>query len=191
MRAFTILVVICFASIALGGEKSSTRFPSPDGRFALRVSEDLKADLIERASGKVVLDLLEVLERYRNHPEETFLVWSADSKWVAYGTRGEREGDTTVYYWNGTEFKGVPLPEDLPGPNIKFPKGTNDVKNYGGTIKPLRWLKNGDLELSSDSEMMSRDDGATYTGVVVITLKFDAQHRASVRKVGKTKTTVE
>jgi hypothetical protein len=55
----------------------------------------------------------------------------------------------------------------------------------------LRWLKSGELKLSSDSIMMSREDGATYTGVVVFTLGFDSQHRALVRKVGKTKTTVD
>ena len=65
------------------------------------------------------------------------------------------------------------------------------MKNYGGAVKPLRWSKSGELELSSDSIMMSREDGATYTGVAVFTLGFDSQHRALVRKVGKTKTTVD
>jgi hypothetical protein len=64
------------------------------------------------------------------------------------------------------------------------------VKNYGGAVKPLRWVKPGELEVSSDSMMLSRDDGATYTGVVVITVAFDAQHHGSVKKVGKTKTRV-
>ena len=86
----------------------------------------------------------------------------------------------------------VPLPDDLPGPAIKFRKGAGGgVKNYGGAVKPLRWLKSGELELSSDSMMLSRVDGRTYTGVVVITLAFDAQHHASVQKVGKTKTKVD
>jgi len=52
-------------------------------------------------------------------------------------------------------------------------------------------LKSGVLELSSDSTMMSRADGATYTGVLVFTVGFDSQHHAFVRKVGKTKTTVD
>ena len=47
------------------------------------------------------------------------------------------------------------------------------------------------VRVQMDSIMMSREDGATYTGVVVFTLGFDSQHRAFARKVGKTKTTVE
>jgi hypothetical protein len=84
----------------------------------------------------------------------------------------------------------VPLPEDLPSPDIKFPKKSGPVKNYGGAVTPLRWLKSGELELSSDLMMLDRDTGATYTGVVRFTLAFDAQHDASVKKVGKTKTEV-
>ena len=54
----------------------------------------------------------------------------------------------------------------------------------------MRWPKPGELELSSDSMMLSRDDGATYVGVVVITVAFDAQHHVTVKKVAKTKTEV-
>ncbi len=80
----------------------------------------------------------------------------------------------------------------MPGTDIKFRKGASGgVRNYGGAVKPLRWLKSGALELSSDLMMMSREDGATYTGVLVFTLGFDSQHHAFVQKVGKTKTTVE
>jgi hypothetical protein len=39
--------------------------------------------------------------------------------------------------------------------------------------------------------MLSRDDGKSYTGVLRFTVAFDAQHHASVKKVGKTKTEVE
>jgi hypothetical protein len=189
-RTFIILLAFCWAAVGVAENSSSIKFPSPDGRFALRISEDLKVDLIEKASGKVMVDLGEIYRRYESHPEETVLVWSADSKWAAYGTRGEREGDTTVYFWNGSVFEDIPLPDDLPGPEIKFRKRSGAVKNYGGAVKPLRWLKSGELELSSDLMMLSRDDGATYTGVVVITVGFDAQHHASVKKVGKTKTKV-
>ena len=65
------------------------------------------------------------------------------------------------------------------------------MKNYGGAVTPLRWLKSGDLELSTDLMMLCRESGATCTGVVQFTLAFDAQHHASVKKVGKTKTKVE
>ena len=190
-RPFLVLLALCWTSAGLAEASASDKFPSPDGRFALRVDADLKVALIEQTSGKVMVDLGSVYSRYLSHPEETVLVWSADSKWAAYATRGDREGDTSVYFWNGSAFDKIPLPDDLPGPSIKFRKGASGgVKNYGGAVKPLRWLKSGELELSSDVMMLSRVDGGTYTGVVVITLAFDAQHHASVRKVGKTKTQV-
>jgi hypothetical protein len=190
-RVFLTLLVFCWTAVGLAEDSSSSKFPSPDGRFALRIAADLKVELIEKASGEVMVDLGTVYSRYLSHPEETVLVWSADSKWAAYATRGNREGDTSVYFWNGSAFEGVSLPDDLPGPEIKFRKGeSGGVKNYGGAVKPLRWLKSGGLELSSDLMMLSRGDGRSYTGVVLITLAFDAQHHASVQKVGKTKTKV-
>lgn len=165
------------------------KYPSPDGRFALRITApeegaEHKVELIEKASGKVMVDLGEA---WRSQ----VLVWSADSKWAAYGNRGDKDGEVSVYFWNGSTFDGVPLPDDLPSPDIKFRKGTGAVKNYGGAVTPLKWLKSGELELSSDLMMLDRDSGATYTGVVRFTLAFDPQHHASVKKVGKTKTKVE
>jgi hypothetical protein len=104
----------------------------------------------------------------------------------------DRAGETSIYFWNGSAFDEIALPDDLPGPEIKFRKGAGGgVKNYGGAVKPSRWLKSGELELSSESMMLSRVDGSTYAGVVLITLAFDKEHHASVRKVGKTKTHVD
>jgi hypothetical protein len=98
----------------------------------------------------------------------------------------------SVYFWNGSTFEEVPLPDDLPSPDIKFRKESESghVKNYGGAVKPLRWLKSGELELSSDS-MMLTEDGLTYTGALRFVLAFDAQRHAVVKQVGKTKTEVE
>src|SRR6266550_583434 len=179
-----------------GLSDENVKFASPDARFALRISKaqdtesgDLRIDLIETASGKVMVDLETA---YGAHLSDTVLVWSADSKWVAYATRGDRQGETEVYFWNGSVFEPVPLPDEMPGPDIKFRKGdSGSVKNYGGAVKPVRWLKSGRLELSSDQIMLSRDSGLTYTGVVLITVGFDAQHHASIKNVSKTKTLVE
>jgi hypothetical protein len=184
------------AAASEGDENAPIRFPSPDDRFALRISAaqdtgdgDSKIDIIEKASGKVMLDLETA---YSAHMSDTVLVWSADSKWVAYATRNNREGETSVYFWNGSAFAPVPLPE-TPSPHIKYRKGDENagVKNYGGATKPVRWLKSGGLELSSDQVMLSKESGVTYTGTVLVTIGFDAQHHASVKKVSKTKTKVE
>src|SRR5687768_4330871 len=105
-----ILGLVCGAEVAAAEDVPTIKGLSPNGRFALRVTDSRKADLIEKASGKVVVELGEVTSRYREHPEETLLVWSSDSKWAAYGTRGDRHGDTRVYFWNGSEFEEIQLP---------------------------------------------------------------------------------
>jgi hypothetical protein len=45
--------------------------------------------------------------------------------------------------------------------------------------------------MSSEEMMLSRDDGKSYTGVLRFTVSFDAQHHASVKEIGKTKTEVD
>jgi hypothetical protein len=187
IRAISVLAFACCVAQPyplLAGEES--KYPSPNGHFALRIT-DGKVELIEEASGKVMVDLG---EPWRSQ----VLVWSADSKWMAYGNRGDKAGEVSVYFWNGSTFEEVPLPDELPSPDIKFRKEhkrSGHVKNYGGAVTPLRWLKSGELELSSDSMMLHSDSGATYTGELRFTLAFDAQHHASVKKVGKTKTKAE
>ena len=164
------------------------KYPSPDGRFAVRIIDEQKVELIEKASGSVMVDLGEA---WHNPGQVSqILVWSHDSKRVAYSNRGYA-GEVSVYFWNGSTFEAATLPDNLPSPDIKFPKDCGAVKNYGGAATPLRWLKSGDLELSSDLMMLCRGSSATCTGVLRFTLAFDAQHHASVTKVGKTKTEVE
>src|SRR5688572_29772679 len=85
-----VALAYCLAGVGVAEDAPATKCPSPDGRFALRITDSRKADLIEKASGKVVVELGEVTSRYLEHPEETLLVWSSDSKWAAYGTRGQR-----------------------------------------------------------------------------------------------------
>ncbi|HEX9272756.1 MAG TPA: hypothetical protein VGA01_11150 [Candidatus Binatia bacterium] len=184
--AFACYVIYLCPSIAA----QEIKYPSPDGRFALRITEsnpgdsvEGKVELIEKASGRVMIDL--------GTPwRSQVLVWSRDSKRVAYGNRGYKEGEVSVYFWNGSSFEQVALPEELPSPDIKLPKDCGAVKNYGGAATPVRWLRSGDLELSGDLMMLCRESGATCTAEVRFTLAFDAQHHASVKKVGKTKTEV-
>src|SRR4029077_1505273 len=143
----------------------------------------------EKATGSVMVDLGEA---WHNPGQVSqILVWSRDSKRVAYGNRGYKEGELSAYFWNGSTFEQVALPEELPSPDINLPRDCGAVKNYGGAVTPLKWLESGQLELSSDLMMLSRESGDTCTGDLRFTLAFDAQHHASVKKVGKTKTEVE
>ena len=58
-------------------------------------------------------------------------------------------------------------------------------------MKPLKWLKSGDLEMSSENMMLSRDNGKSYSGVVRFTVSFDAEHQPTVKNIGKSKTEVD
>ena len=178
------------------------KFPSPDGRFALRITQPKDdeyhptVELIEKDSGKVMVTLHSASDTELFDASESALVWSADSKSVAYGFQDSPPGvrvvsrGAVVCFWNGSGFDKVFLPENLPAPEIKFPKGKGEgVKPYGGGVKPLRWSKSGDLEMSNEDEVMLR--GKTYTGVLHFTISFDAQHHPSVKKIGKTKTEVD
>jgi hypothetical protein len=190
-----------FLSPSLAAEEE-IKYPSPDGRFALRITQSKDDEyhptvvLIEKNSGKVMITLHSASGTELFDASESVLVWSADSKSVAYGFRDSPPGvrvvslGALVCFWNGSGFDKVFLPENLPVPEIKFSEGKGGYeKSYGGGVKPLRWLKAGDLEMSSEDEVMLR--GKTYTGVLHFTISFDAQHHASVTKVGKTKTKVE
>lgn len=196
-RAFAILLlVVCAANFSAAADAPIVKCPSPDKRFALRLtppkggdSVDYQVELIEQASGEFLRDLGTA---YPRHLQETVLVWSAKSNWVAYATRGDKQGDISVYFWNGAIFEEVRLPSDLPHPAMQYRNGAGaDLKNYGGAITPLRWLRSGDLELSSDLMMLSRVDNHAYNGTVKFTVRFDKQHHATVHSVGKTKTQVD
>ncbi len=206
VKTFTFLTTLLltagvFASSLLAAEEE-IKYPSPDGRFALRITQSKDeeyhptVELIEKHSGTVLVTLHSGQDDTDLFDaSEAVLVWSADSKRVAYGFRANPPGarvverGVLVCFWNGSGFDKVLLPENLPVPEIKFPDGKGDYeKPYGGGVKPLRWLKSGDLEISSEDEVMLR--GKTYTGVQRFTISFDGQHQASAKKVGKTKTKV-
>jgi hypothetical protein len=191
MRTFLFVVFACCVIYLCPSVASEeTKYPSPDGRFALRIRGDLKVDLI-KTSGQILVDLGKLyVDPDTSYEEQPYLVWSADSKWVAYGTRNKVSGQTTAYFWNGVAFEEVRLPANLPEPKIEPHKGSGGVKLKGYALAPLRWLKPGELELSNESMGIGREDGARYSGVVVITVELTAPH-ASVKKVGKTKTEVE
>lgn len=202
-RSLLLVSALCVTHFYPSLIAEELKYPSPDGRFALRITQPNQdeyhptVDLIEKDSGKVMVTLHSSSDTELFDASESVLVWSADSKSVAYGFRDSPPGvrevsrGTRVYFWNGSGFDKVSLPENLPAPKIKFPKGKGEnLKPYGGGVRPLKWSKSGDLEMSNQDMVLSEDDDKSYTGVLHFTISFDGQHRASVKKIGKTKTEV-
>ena len=202
MKAMRISLALasacCFTNFCPSLIAEEIKCPSQDRRFALRITQSKDdeyhptVELIEKSSGKVMVTLHSESDDELLDASESVLIWSADSKSVAYGFRASPPGarilslGALVCFWNGSGFDKVFLPENLPDPDIKFPKGKeNNVKPYGGGVKPLKWLKSGELEMSSEEMMLSRDDGKSYTSVVRFTVSFDAQHQPTVKHIGK------
>src|SRR5205085_4223262 len=106
------LLLLCSLAAAVFAEdkQSPSKFPSPDKRFALRITseegEEAKAELIEKASGKAMVDF--GMPHHRQ-----VLVWSPDSKWFAYCNRGDKYGDMSVYFLNCNTFESIALLEGL------------------------------------------------------------------------------
>jgi len=105
MRTFLFVAfswVMCLCPVLASEE---IKYPSPDGRFALRITQSKDdeyhpmVELIEKHSGTVLLTLHSGQEDTDLFDaSEAVLVWSADSKRVAYGFRANppgREGSRT------------------------------------------------------------------------------------------------
>ena len=86
-----------FLSSSLWAEED-IKYPSPDGRFALRITESKDnedhptVELIEKESGKVMVTLHSGSDTDVFDASESVLVWSGDSKRVAYGFRPNPPG---------------------------------------------------------------------------------------------------
>jgi hypothetical protein len=108
-----------------------TGWPSPDARYAIRKkfsdeytdpnSKVVKAELIEKKSGKVIVDLT------REHigvgrQKEGEVMWSPDSKHFGYSSFGEDEVRLSIFRSLGEKFVKV----DLPSVDEKIPKPEND-----------------------------------------------------------------
>ncbi len=166
-------------SFALLCRQEITDWPSPDGRYAIlktfssaRVTRDskvMKAELIEKASGKVVADLTGDDVATGTFREGTIL-WSPDSQGFAHYSGGlATAGRTVVWQQEGATFVRKELPK------LALPGRAEDTELVGAElqwehIEPLRWTTPETLELQlHDYFEKLREDrsidsiGRTYT----------------------------
>ena len=98
LKAFLSIAVACYVAYPwewLAAEEE-IKYLSPDGRLALRIIDEQKVELIEKASGEVMVDLGEA---WHNPGQVSqILVWSRDSKRVAYGNRGYKGGEVAFIF---------------------------------------------------------------------------------------------
>ena|SRR5437016_1011299 len=100
MRPFLLIIIACWvaASCTSLWADEEIRYPSPDGRFALRITQPkddeyhTTVELIDKDSGKVMVTLHSASDTELFDASESVLVWSADSKSVAYGFQDSPPG---------------------------------------------------------------------------------------------------
>jgi lipoprotein NlpI len=152
---------------------------SPDGRFALQLSADQDAfelGLIDLGTHKELVSLNSLGSPYANHSS---LLWSPDSKRVAYTEDSRRGGYTTVYQQKGDSFEKVKLP-DLPDCEAKHVQ-----KVYEASLSAERWLNASTLVLLNRGGWTT-EDGGDGECEKSVTITFDAKGKASIQKVRST-----
>jgi hypothetical protein len=165
---------------------------SPDGRFAMLLTEDQKEEgrvriqLIEVSSRNVVLELA---ESGHPHSERCKLLWAPDSQRVAFYEAHHRGGDTTVYFRNESGFIESPLPElgnCATAAEKKELKGKGVHKFIEANTAPKEWLKSGALVVRDDQGWETKD-GNLRGCTQILTIAFDTNHKASIQRVADKK----
>ena len=152
---------------------------SPDGRFALQLSADQDAfelELVDLATHKELVSLASLGSPYAKHSS---LLWSPDSKRVAYTEDSRRGGYTTIYQQKGDGFEEVKLPE-TPDCEAKHVQ-----KVYEVSLSAERWLNANTLVLLKRGGWTT-EDGGDGECEKSVTIAFDAKGKASIQKVRST-----
>jgi lipoprotein NlpI len=152
---------------------------SPDGRFALQLSADQDAfelGLVDLGTHKELVSLASLGSPYAKH---SHLIWSPDSKRVAYTEDSRRGGYTTVYQQKGDRFEEVKLP-NLPDCEAKHVQ-----KVYEASLTLERWLNASTLVLLKRSGWTT-EDGGDGECEKSVTITFDAKGKPSIQKVRST-----
>jgi tetratricopeptide (TPR) repeat protein len=150
---------------------------SPDGRFALQLTHDeegtFSLGLIEVTTRKQLVALDSLANPYANH---SHLIWSPDSKRVAYNQDNRRGGNATIYQQKDNGFERVKLP-DLP---IYQPKHAR--KTWEASFVAKRWLNINALVVVESSVWITENDEEGQAEKTA-TIKFDSNGKASFQNV--------
>jgi hypothetical protein len=183
-------IFLCFTSLAtlaapvcaqtpVAPPHENIDWPSPDGKFAFRISYEAPAiELIDRKSGnKLPLGGEEPDGKNWN------VLWAPDSKRFALMSRfGHPLQTVDVYFQSGDTFRKMDLPE-LPNADIpdklkrgkKFPHFAN--LNWQRAEK---WKEDGSLAVTITT--MIDGDGRSITATRTVELRFDPAGKARIAK---------
>src|SRR4030095_6481078 len=109
LKVGSLAATLGLSITATAGEIIKDR--SPDGRFALQLSADqdqFELGLVNLGTHKEMVSLASLGSPYA---KGSHLIWSPDSKRVAFTEDSRRGGSITVYQQKGDGFEEVKLPE--------------------------------------------------------------------------------
>jgi hypothetical protein len=195
--------ILSFSAVDLPAQDAETdntsqpRFPSPNGRYGMLLTEDPSGDaektrieLVELATKRVLAELREE-DDWPDAATNANLEWSKDSTRVAAYKGGRRGGTTRLFVREGDGFVEVKLPELPVLPDEESAEVRK--KHPGGfghaiTIRDLdfvRWLKSGViLDLRN---CWSGPTGSVRHNIRM-TFEIDAQHKARITSVERKET---
>jgi len=201
-----ILIALGVISSLQAEEKEIIKDKSPDKKFALRLihgGEGWDTSIVELASKKKIIDLEVVATsgdherrawvgsvdtfRIEDYARDAKLVWSNDSKRVAYFNEDRDEHTMSVYFRNGETFEEVALPE-LPRCNEIKDEDPKDLHTVWYKVTPESWLDSGSLLAAFSGEWRKLNSEETGAKAMIgcertLTFAFDAQRHASVPKI--------
>ncbi len=194
MKTWMLLVIAFAANLPfLSGAADNFKDPSPDGKFAMLLTDDpkeegrVKIQLVEVSSRKVVLDL--ALSGHP-HDEDCKILWAPDSQRFAFYEANRRGGNTIAYFRNDSGFAESWLP-DLPGCATTTER--KELQKYGllkfieADTAPKQWLESGAL-IVSEVQGWETNNGYLRGCTQTVTITFDAKHKGAVQRVADRKT---
>jgi tetratricopeptide (TPR) repeat protein len=193
MKQCAFLLINCFlAAFSLDAEDFAGN-RSTDGRFELLWSRDndsseFAISLIAISSNK---QLLSFESAGRPWVAGMRLVWTPDSKRVAYFRDDRRGGGTTVYFLAGSQFVEAPLPKwSGIGPRLK--RNERFTKAISDGVSPVCWTDSSTLILREDSECTFdkldkngevTDEDGQARAIATVTVRFGANNKAVLQSV--------
>ena len=174
MKSFLFLVCVAFLLPAAVQARERLLFTSPDKQWALRVgaaageSDPVPVSVVEVKS---LAEQLVFEELAAPLVANAKVVWSSDSKRLAYYQPSRRGGACAVFFlvegkWTQMALPTLPEPPDAPIKNGELAEETPVADD----LTPLRWQKDGALVVARARQEISA--GKTYRCEAVATVAW-------------------